>query len=314
MPVLSQCQIHPVVAETRFGTAADNGKVRYQGSITMTASTAKPETANAENGAPDTMVPAAAFPSLAARTAGAGPVLVLLHGGTGSSAHWVRNIDALADKFRVVAFDLPAYGDSPDVPKAITTDDYIGWVRHAVVTAAPDGCHLAGFSFGGAVAARVAAQLGHRIIRLSLLGTGGFGVPVGRVIPLARTSGAGAGTQARRDVAAANLGQWMLSSAPGADDPVVDMQLANIDRARFDSRRISHEATLLDDLTHITAPVQLIWGTADKLAYPSIQSRVESCRRVRPDVSVALVTDGGHWAQYEQADAVNRLLMAFHGA
>jgi 2-hydroxy-6-oxonona-2,4-dienedioate hydrolase len=278
----------------------------------MTASTAKPETVSVTSGAPAAMAPASAFPGLAARTAGAGPAFVLLHGGAGSSAHWVRNMDALADKFRVVAFDLPGYGDSPDVPKSITTDDYIALVRHAVLAAAPDGCHLAGFSFGGAVAARVAAQLGHRIIRLSLLGTGGFGVPVGRVIPLAKTSGAGTGPQARRDVAAANLGQWMLSSAPAAEDPVVDMQLANIDRARFDSRRISHMSTLLDDLTHITAPIQLIWGTSDKLAHPSIQSRLDSCREVRPDISVALVPDGGHWIQYEQADAVNRLLMAFH--
>lgn len=280
----------------------------------MTASTAKPEMANTGNDAPDAMVPALAFPALAARTAGAGPAFVLLHGGTGSSTHWVRNIDALADKFRVVAFDLPGYGDSPDVPKAITTDDYIDWVCHAVAAAAPDGCHLAGFSFGGAVAARVAAQLGHRIVRLSLLGTGGFGVPVGRVIPLVKTPVADAGMQARRDVAAANLGQWMLSSAPGVDDPVVDMQLANIDRARFDSRRISHKATLLDDLPQISAPVQLIWGTADKLAYPSIQSRVDNCRGVRADISVALVPNGGHWIQYERADAVNRLLMAFHDA
>jgi hypothetical protein len=96
--------------------------------------------------------------------------------------------------------------------------------------------------------------------RLSLLGSGGFGVPVGRVIPVAKVPGPEAGPPARRGAAAANLGQWMLSSAPPADDPVVDMQLANIDRTRFDSRRISLKATLFDDLAHITAPVQLIWG------------------------------------------------------
>jgi 2-hydroxy-6-oxonona-2,4-dienedioate hydrolase len=240
--------------------------------------------------------------------------LVLLHGGVGSSAHWVRNIDVLAEKFRVTAFDLPGYGDSPDVPKAITSDAYIDWVCRAITMAAPDGCHLAGFSFGGALAARVAAQLGNRVIRMSLLGTGGFGVPVGRVIPITKIPGPEAGAQARRDAAAANLGQWMLSSAPPADDPIVDMQLANIDRNRFDSRRISLKATLLDDLAHMTAPVQLIWGTADKLAYPSVQSRVESCRAVRTDIRIVLVPDGGHWIQYEQAVAVNRLLMEFHGA
>jgi pimeloyl-ACP methyl ester carboxylesterase len=258
--------------------------------------------------------PNAKFPALAARTAGSGPPLVLLHGGVGSSAHWVRNIDALATKFHVTAFDLPGYGDSPDVPKAMMTDVYIDWVCSAVTAAAPDGCHLAGFSFGGALGARVAAQLGHRIIRLSLLGSGGFGLPVGRVVPVTRVPGPEAGAQARRAAAATNLGQWMLSSTPSADDPIVDMQLANIDRTRFDSRRISHKATLLDDLAHITAPVQLIWGTADKLAYPSVQSRVDSCREVRADIRIDLVPDGGHWIQYEQANVVNRLLMNFQGA
>jgi 2-hydroxy-6-oxonona-2,4-dienedioate hydrolase len=260
------------------------------------------------------LAPAANFPALAARTAGTGPSLVLLHGGVGSSAHWVRNIDALAAKFRVTAFDLPGYGDSPDVPKAITTDAYIDWLCRAITTAAPDGCHLAGFSFGGAVAARVAAQLSTRVIRLSLLGAGGFGVPVGRGLPLTKIPGPEAGAQARRAPAAANLGQWMLSSAPSADDPVVDMQLTNIDRTRFDSRRISLKATLLDDLAHIAAPVQLIWGAADKLAYPSVQSRADSCRAIRADIRIVMVPDGGHWIQYEQADAVNRLLMEFHGA
>ena len=92
------------------------------------------------------------------------------------------------------------------------------------------------------------------------------------------------------------------------------MQLTNIDRTRVDSRRISLRATLLDDLAHIAAPVQLIWGTGDKLAYPSVQSRADSCREVRADIRIELVPDGGHWIQYEQAAAVNRLLMKFHGA
>ena len=254
------------------------------------------------------------FPALAGRTAGNGLPFVLLHGGVGSSAHWIRNIEALAAKFRVTAFDLPGYGDSPDVPRAISTEAYIDWVCGAITAVAPDGCHLAGFSFGGALAARIAARLGRRIIRLSLLGSGGFGVPVGRAIPAAKVPGPEAGIQTRRAAAATNLGQWMLSSALSLGDPVVDMQLANIDRTRFDSRRISLKATLLDDLADITAPVQLIWGAADRLAYPSVQSRADSCREVRADIRIDLVPDGGHWIQYEQADAVNRLLTDFHRA
>jgi len=250
---------------------------------------------------------------LAVHVAGEGPDFVLLHGGVGSWTHWVRNVDALARRFRVLAFDLPGYGASPDVPADTTPEHYIDWVADAVSDAAPGGCHLAGFSFGGALAARVAARLGNRIERLSLLGPGGFGVPVGRVIPLAKLPGRDADRAARRAVAAANLGQWMLSAAPPADDPVVDQQLDNIDRARFDSRRISLRETLFEDLARIPAPVQIIWGEGDKLAYPSIESRAEACRKIRPDLQIAIVPNGGHWIQFEQAEAVNRLLLEFHG-
>ncbi len=240
--------------------------------------------------------------------------MVLLHGGVGSSSHWIRNVDALAERFSVTAFDLPGFGDSPDVSRDTEPDVYVDRVAAAVAATAPDRCHLVGFSFGGSLAARVAARLGEKIIKLSLLGAGGFGVPVGRVIPTISVPGPKMNLAARREAAAANLGQWMLSSPPAADDPVVDMQLSNIDRTRFNSRRVSHRATLLHDLARMSAPVQLIWGAEDKLAYPSIRSRADACRAVRDDIAIAVVPDGGHWIQYEQAERVNRLLLEFHAA
>jgi len=258
--------------------------------------------------------PDAMFPALAARTAGKGSPFVLLHGGVGSSAHWVRNIDVLAEKFRVTAFDLPGYGDSPDVPKGMTPEMYIDWVSRAITTMAPNGCHLAGFASAAHSRPALPRRLENRLSACRCWGREGLAFPSGALFPSPRWAGPEAGLQARRGAAAANLGQWMLSSAPPADDPIVDMQLANIDRMRFDSRRISLKATLLDDLARITAPVQLIWGTVDRLAYPSVQSRADSCREVRADIRIDLVPDGGHWIQYEQAAAVNRLLMEFRGA
>ena len=45
------------------------------------------------------------------RSWGSGPVLVLLHGGSGSWRHWVRNIEYFARDRRVLAPDLPGLGD-----------------------------------------------------------------------------------------------------------------------------------------------------------------------------------------------------------
>jgi 2-hydroxy-6-oxonona-2,4-dienedioate hydrolase len=262
--------------------------------------------------APATDVSDASLQPLAGVRAGEGPVMVLLHGGVGSSGHWIRNIPVLAERFHVIAFDLPGYGNSPDVPRGTTPDAYVEWVSHAVKAAAPDHCHLVGFSFGGALAARVAVQLGRRVVKLSLLGSGGFGVPVGRNIATASVPGPEADVAARRAAAAANLGQWMLSMAPAPDDPIVDMQLSNIDRTRFDSRRVSLRPTLLDDLARIPAAVQMIWGTEDRLAHPSVQARADACRAVRDDIKISFVPGSGHWIQYEHAADINQYLIDFH--
>jgi pimeloyl-ACP methyl ester carboxylesterase len=46
------------------------------------------------------------------RTAGSGPVLVLIHGMAGSSATWRSVIPTLADHFTVIAPDLLGHGAS----------------------------------------------------------------------------------------------------------------------------------------------------------------------------------------------------------
>lgn len=49
------------------------------------------------------------------RWGGQGRPLVLLHGGHGSWLHWVRNIEALAERREVWVPDMPGYGDSAEV-------------------------------------------------------------------------------------------------------------------------------------------------------------------------------------------------------
>jgi pimeloyl-ACP methyl ester carboxylesterase len=54
---------------------------------------------------------------------GEGRPLLLLHGGSGSWTHWVRNIDSLvAAGYQVVAPDLPGFGDSAQPAKGSDAD------------------------------------------------------------------------------------------------------------------------------------------------------------------------------------------------
>ncbi len=251
------------------------------------------------------------FPSLSVQVVGSGPPLALFHGGAGSHSHWCRNIPELRRRFTVHAFDLPGFGASPAVPEDFETSDYLQWVA-AETDRIGNSFGLAGFSFGGAVAAAIAAELGSRVERLTLIGPAGFGEFSARSTPLRRMPPAGGSNAERRAVVAHNLGIWMLRRAPDLCDPVVEIQSDNLRRAHFDSRRISNRNSLLGDLRRACCPVQVLWGAEDVIAMPSVAARAAAIRSARPDSELHLISGAGHWAQYEAAEAVNALLIAYH--
>lgn len=83
--------------------------------------------------------------------------LLLLHGGFGSTEGFAGLIPQLAANRRVVAVDLQGHGRTPDAdrPLRIETlaDDVAGLIEHLGGTA-----DVLGYSFGGAVATRLAIQ------------------------------------------------------------------------------------------------------------------------------------------------------------
>lgn len=102
--------------------------------------------------------------------AGAGDeCVVLLHGLSGSSRWWQRNIPALARTRRVLVPDVIGFGRSrspgplPDVPTLA------GVLADWIATAAGGAVHLVGHSMGGHLAIRIAAAHPERVRRLVLV-------------------------------------------------------------------------------------------------------------------------------------------------
>src|SRR3954470_56356 len=106
-------------------------------------------------------------PDLAARDAGSGPAVVLLHGQPGSSADWEPVASRLEDDFRVVVPDRPGYGDTGGGARSISTNadavatllDRLGIEKATVV----------GHSWGGAPALAFANRHPDRVEGLVLV-------------------------------------------------------------------------------------------------------------------------------------------------
>lgn len=96
--------------------------------------------------------------TVAYRDVGTGPAVVMLHNGGTSSSIWRHQVDALTDRHRVVALDLPGFGDSPRPATPARLDEMVD-----LVVALIDGEGLApvllvGNCMGTNIAAAVARR------------------------------------------------------------------------------------------------------------------------------------------------------------
>ena len=108
-------------------------------------------------------------------TGGAAPTVVLIHGLANSIEIWDRVLPRLAARFRVVAFDLPGFGES-DRPDAAYDAAFFADQLTAVLDALQIGrAHLVGSSLGASVIVRFSCTGLDRIDKAVLAAPGGFG-------------------------------------------------------------------------------------------------------------------------------------------
>jgi 2-hydroxy-6-oxonona-2,4-dienedioate hydrolase len=234
--------------------------------------------------------------------------LVLLHGGAGSWAHWIRNIDALAADRPLWIPDLPGLGESvtPPGPRDHTAVANV-LARDAEELLPGAAFDLVGFSFGGIVAAFLASLRPQRVRRLILVGAGGLGLRKGEAKIL--KPWLGLKDPAEREAAHRhNLGALMLST-PGRIDPLsMHLYTRDLVRARVNSAKSSRAEPLKQQLESLRMPIDGIWGRLDITAHGKFDEIRALLRGAYPDAQLKIIEDAGHWVQYEQAAAFNTVL------
>ena len=229
--------------------------------------------------------------------------LVLLHGGSGSWTHWVRNIDALSEDHAVWAMDLPGMGDSALPPEAKDADDIAPWVAQGMAQLlGGQAIPVMGFSFGGLTAGFVAARHPERVSRLLLVGVPGLGL-FGDTLPL-RGFLPDMDQDQRNAVHHHNLMSIMLAHEASLIDQTLEIQERNVVRDRLRRRRIARSTVMMELQTQWRCPVHALWGALDALYLENLSSAPERLNQC--DLrDLTLLPDTGHWANYENAKAFN---------
>lgn len=150
---------------------------------------------------------------IAYRTAGRGPVVLLVHGMAGSSATWRHVMPALAEHYTVVAPDLLGHGESAKPQGDYSLGAHASLLRDLLNALGHERVTCIGQSLGGGIVLQLAYQFPERCERIVLVGSGGLGSEVNFLLraltaPLAETLFGLACTGTIRD-AVASLGNML---------------------------------------------------------------------------------------------------------
>lgn len=238
---------------------------------------------------------------------GGAPVM-LLHGGSGSWRHWVKQIPWLAAQRMVIVPDLPGLGESDDPPEPQDPATIAGILVQGLKTFLPETAtlDLVGFSFGAITSGHVARLLAPALRSVTICGAGALGTSRSptHLVKVRDKTGA-----AKVDAHRHNLAALMFADAGKIDALALEIQEINTNGARLRSRQYAPSDNLKSALAAATGvPVNAIWGERDAVAWPNIQERIDALHQARPDARVALVPGAGHWVAYEAPAETDALL------
>lgn len=239
-----------------------------------------------------------------------GPRLLLVHGYASNAQGWRAVIDRLDGRYRMAAIDLVGWGWSSRAPlRRLTGDAYAERLAGALDALGWDRAHVAGQSWGGGLALRLAAAHRERVERLVLvatvdpsrtlhLGTGGLRLGI-RFPRLARLAVA----RAQR-VAAAAAGAPRRELARGYVDPL----LLPGTREFLDQFVAEHAMSSHLDLARVAVPTLVIGPSEDRVVRPATTRSV--AERV-PGARYVAIPGASHSVASEQPDVVAELAAGF---
>lgn len=124
------------------------------------------------------------------RIGGSGPLLILIHGITNSSASWEPVLALLEHDFTVLAPDLLGHGDSAKPRGDYSLGANASLLRDLMLALGHPRATMVGHSLGGGIAMQMAYQFPERVERLVLVASGGLGREVTPMLRAATLPGA----------------------------------------------------------------------------------------------------------------------------
>ena len=224
--------------------------------------------------------------------AGHGPPLVHLHGAGG--LRLTPSHDLLAKQFRVMAFEMPGFGQSPENTRTQNMPEFAATMAKAIEKLDIDSFNLMGTSFGGKTALWLALQQTERVLALILEAPAAIR-PEGAQPPSGSPE-----EMARRLYAHPER----LPPMPPPDPTVQAKTRRLVARLRGPDR----DADLERQLAGLATPTLVLFGTVDKVIPPDMG---HIYKELMPNAHLVFVYDAGHAISTDRPEAFTEVVADF---
>ncbi|WP_224751772.1 alpha/beta fold hydrolase [Microbacterium helvum] len=235
------------------------------------------------------------------------PLLVLGPSLGTSTLLWDRVLPALAERWRVVAWDLPGHGAAPSAAAPFSVAELAD-----AVAASVDGPFLyAGVSLGGSVGLELLLRHGDRVDAAAILCSGAaIGSPEGWHERAAQVR-----TQSTSSLIIGSAQRWFAAGTIARDPDLTGRLLHALQDADDASYAWCCEALagfdVRDRLHEITTPVLAVWGDHDGVTPAA--SALEIAEGVQRGTAVG-IPDASHLAPADAPAETAAALIAFFDA
>jgi len=257
---------------------------------------------------------------LAHRELGSGPPVLLLHGWPTSSYLWRNVMPPIAERNRVLALDLPGFGES-EKPVGVTYDFefFEGAIDEFLEEQGVDEVAIGVHDIGGPIGVHWALGQPERVTKIALLNT------------LLYPEFSDAALQFVEMLSNAE-GRQNLTSPKGlafamkfgvADESKLDDEVLSEVSSHFDSPesrealadagiglQLSGFAEIAERLPSLKVPLRVVYGAEDRIL-PDIAETAARVKRDVPHAEIIELPDCGHFLQEEEPEEVGRILAEF---
>lgn len=251
-------------------------------------------------------------PCISVDHAGAGELVVFLHGIGGNKRNWHDNLPAFADRFHAVAWDARGYGDSDDYEGPLDFYDYARDLARVVDHFRAERAHIVGLSMGGRIAASFYQMFPEKVRSLVLCDTHlGFEHFT---------------AEQRAEFVRLRKEPLVNGKEPADIAPVVaktligDMQHEEAFAKLVDSMSRLHKESYIkaieasvgmdhaDLYRDVRVPTLVVAGALDRLTTPEMASKI--AERI-DGARLEVIPDAGHLSNIEQPEIFNRKVLEF---